>query len=90
MSAPALVKVSNDTHWDLYAFENGRLSAIPNESGKRAGCAASHFGDRQHILRLLNTFPRPDMFEGWNELGLATIVNGLNESITQRGCYRYN
>lgn len=40
------------TNWDIFANEEGKLFSIAREG---SGAENSHFGDKSHLLRLMNS-----------------------------------
>jgi hypothetical protein len=64
-----------DSNWDLYSNPLGKVVAIPNAIGKERGSNASHFGDCEHLRRLMDAGYME--FSGFTEDGLS-FMNGLH------------
>jgi hypothetical protein len=70
----SLVKKCPESNWDIFANERGLFVAVPNEQAEKIGCKSSHYGDRVHLLRLME-FGHQN-FDGFTEKGLE-IMEGL-------------
>jgi hypothetical protein len=65
---------ATDSNWDIFLDGNGKLWSEPNKLGMARGCAGSFYGDREHVRRLMNSYPSESWFKGWTDAGLEYMA----------------
>lgn len=65
---------TGSANWDLFLAADGvKLIAVAKPD---SGCLSSYYGDKHHLLRLMNAYPSDYYFIGYSEAGLE-YMSGL-------------